>query len=396
MITGKKIFLTMITGKKILLMPMVRELSAVKVPSHQIPSYLIALELMSWKTVSEITDDKKVLKKILKERDGYQHPNKRIAVKVILIGKLQDGQYFLRRICESLTSGPSHAIDITREAIREGADAVVAVGGDGTLHEVVNGFFWEGKPVSAHNQGGGHTTALGLIPLGTGSDFARTFGWNSDPQEAVERIARGSYNSPLSSCFVYKGQDQVSPGLKSRVDVGVISGETEEPHYFVNVADIHLSAKAGYYASAYKRFGNLCYVLGALKGFVGHTNQDLRIKINGGNWEVLPQVTALCVGNAKFFGGGMKITPNSDPHNGSFEVVVLQDFKWYDFILKVNKLYSGTHLSVKNVFSRSEVQSIEVEEIGGNGSIYVQSDGEHLGFLPRKFCILPAAIEMLY
>lgn len=64
-------------------------------------------------------------------------------------------------ICESLTSGPCHAIDITREAIREGADAVIAVGGDGTLHEVVNGFFWAGKPVSSQVKESTRSTALG-------------------------------------------------------------------------------------------------------------------------------------------------------------------------------------------------------------------------------------------
>lgn len=138
----------------------------------------------------------------------------------------------------------------------------------------------------------------------------------------------------------------------------------------------------------------MCYVIGALQAFIGHQNQDLRIKIDDGEWEIYPQVTALCIGNAKFFGGGMKITPNADPRSGSFEVVILQDFKWYDFILNLHKLYKGTHLSVKNVSSRS-VRCIEVEEIAGSGSIHVQSDGEHLGFLPRKFCILPAAIEMI-
>ncbi|KAF9687849.1 hypothetical protein SADUNF_Sadunf02G0135900 [Salix dunnii] len=277
-------------------------------------------------------------------------------------------------ICESLTSGPYHAIDITREAIREGADAVVAVGGDGTLHEVVNGFFWAGKPVTNHNREATRSTALGLIPLGTGSDFARTLGWKNDPCEAINRIAKG---------------------LRSPVDVGVITGESEEEsHYFINVADIHLSAKAGYFASRYKRFGNLCYVIGALQAFMGHKNQDLRIKVNEGEWETCSLVTALCIGNAKYFGGGMKITPNADPSSGNFEVVILQDFKWYDFILKLHRLYNGTHLSVKNVSSRSVI-SIEVEDISGRGSIYVQSDGEHLGFLPRKFCILPSAIEML-
>ncbi|KAB5569389.1 hypothetical protein OIU85_020435 [Salix viminalis] len=277
-------------------------------------------------------------------------------------------------ICESLTSGPYHAIDITREAIREGADAVVAVGGDGTLHEVVNGFFWAGKPVTNHNREATRSTALGLIPLGTGSDFARTLGWKNDPCEAINRIAKG---------------------LRSPVDVGVITGESEEEsHYFINVADIHLSAKAGYFASRYKRFGNLCYVIGALQAFMGHKNQDLRIKVNEGEWETCSLVTALCIGNAKYFGGGMKITPNADPSSGNFEVVILQDFKWYDFILKLHRLYNGTHLSVKNVSSRSVI-SIEVEDISGSGSIYVQSDGEHLGFLPRKFCILPSAIEMI-
>ncbi|KAL7158804.1 hypothetical protein ABFS83_02G167300 [Erythranthe nasuta] len=275
-------------------------------------------------------------------------------------------------ICESLTSGPCHAIDITREAIRDGADAVVAVGGDGTLHEVVNGFFWGGKPVSSHDQDA-HTTALGLIPLGTGSDFARTFGWKNDPHDAIERISKG---------------------MRSRIDVGVINGEGGEPHYFINVADVHLSAKAGYYASRYKKFGNLCYVIGALQAFFRHQNQDLRIKVDNGDWEVYSQVTALCIGNAKYFGGGMKITPNAHPSSTNFEMVVLQDFKWYDFVLKMHKLYNGTHLSVKNVSSRS-ASSIEIEEIVRSDSIFVQSDGEYLGFLPRKFSILPGAIEMI-
>ncbi|KAF3441567.1 hypothetical protein FNV43_RR15481 [Rhamnella rubrinervis] len=276
-------------------------------------------------------------------------------------------------ICESLTSGPSHAIDITREAIWEGADAVIAVGGDGTLHEVVNGFFWAGEGVTNRDREATHSTALGLIPLGTGSDFARSFNWRNDPHEAIERIVRGQ---------------------RTCIDVGVISGETKEFHYFVNVADIHLSAKAGYYASRYKKLGNLCYVIGALQAFIGHHNQDLRIKVNGGEWEECSQVTALCIGNGKYFGGGMKITPNAEPRGGNFEVVILQDFKWYDFILKLHKLYRGTHLSVKNV-SSLRVQSVEVEDISGGASIYVQSDGEHLGFLPRRFCIIPSAIEMI-
>lgn len=138
----------------------------------------------------------------------------------------------------------------------------------------------------------------------------------------------------------------------------------------------------------------MCYVIGALQAFFRHHNQDLRIKVDEGEWEVCSQVTALCIGNAKYFGGGMKITPNANPSSGDYEMVILQDFKWYDFVLKLHKLYNGTHLSVKNVSSR-RARSIEIEEISSSGSIFVQSDGEFLGFLPRKFSILPGVIELL-
>uniref|UniRef100_A0A0A0K611 YegS/DAGK C-terminal domain-containing protein n=1 Tax=Cucumis sativus TaxID=3659 RepID=A0A0A0K611_CUCSA len=79
----------------------------------------------------------------------------------------------------------------------------------------------------------------------------------------------------------------------------------------------------------------------------------ISLKVDYAEWELYPQVTALCIGNAKYFGGGMKIVPNADPSNRSLEVVILQDFKWYDFILNLHKIYNGTYLTVKNVTSRS-------------------------------------------
>ncbi|KAI3858764.1 hypothetical protein MKX03_033717 [Papaver bracteatum] len=69
----------------------------------------------------------------------------------------------------------------------------------------------------------------------------------------------------------------------------------------------------------------------------------------------------------------MKITPDAESYNGNLEaVMILQNFKWHDFVFRMHKLYNGTHLSVQNISSRS-VQSIEVEEITGSGSIHVQA-----------------------
>ncbi|XP_020973072.1 sphingoid long-chain bases kinase 2, mitochondrial-like [Arachis ipaensis] len=185
-----------------------------------------------------------------------------------------------------------------------------------------------------------------LIPLGASYDFARTLHWKNDPREAIERVAKGFF----------------------LIDIGVISGESCKNHYFINVADIHLSAKAGFYASRYKRFRKLCYVLGALYAFMGDQNQDLRIKFNEGEWETWPQVTTICVGNAKYFDGGMKITPNATPYSGNLEVVIVQNFKWHDFILKLQKLYNGTHLSLENIsVRRYDIGSKEERKRGEKG-----------------------------
>ncbi|XWS46141.1 hypothetical protein CRYUN_Cryun14cG0038200 [Craigia yunnanensis] len=219
----------------------------------------------------------------------------------------------LRRdlICESLTSGPSHATDITREVIREGADVVIAVGGDGTLHEVVNGFFWDGKPVANRNTKAVHSTALGefitilsLLAAHSLGDWVRF-----RPNIGLDSLCLSSLDS-----FVISFYDMIA---LSQVFVIASFLRKNDPREAIEriargfADDAVWSAKAGYYASRYKKFGNLCYVIGSLRAFNGHRNQDLRIK-----------------------------------------VVILQDFKLYDLILKLHKLYNGTHLSVKNVTSR--------------------------------------------
>ncbi|KAJ7570615.1 hypothetical protein O6H91_01G128200 [Diphasiastrum complanatum] len=196
---------------------------------------------------------------------------------------------------------------------------------------------------------------LKLIPLGTGSDFARTFNWKNNSLEAIERIGKGQ---------------------RQKVDVGhVVLPSGGVDRYFINVADIHLSAKGGYYAAKYKKLGTFCYVAGALHGFASHKNQDFDIRIDDGEWQLFPKVTTMAVGNAKYYGGGMKITPTADPFSNDLEVVMLQKFKCVHTI------------EIRQHFVNLEVESKE--------KIFIQADGEHLGFLPAKFSILPGAIDFL-
>ncbi|KAH7287452.1 hypothetical protein KP509_32G057000 [Ceratopteris richardii] len=283
------------------------------------------------------------------------------------------------KIKEAFTSGPSHAMEIAKEAVRNGAHAVVAVGGDGTFNEVVNGFFDDGKPIEPENGGSSTKTALGLIPLGTGSDFARTFGWTKNANEVVNRLLKGQ---------------------RQRIDVGYAKAEPENSgRYFVNVADVHLSAKAGSIAAHYKRFGNLCYVIGALQAFMGHRNLDMKIRVDDGEWKEAPQTTALFVGNGKYHGGGMKITPNAHPSTRDFEMVTFENFKWFDFLLKMHMLYNGTHTSLKEVCCE-RVHKVEIKEklqpnSETTGKVVVQADGEYVGHLPATFTVIPAAVDLI-
>ncbi|KAL2621008.1 hypothetical protein R1flu_001213 [Riccia fluitans] len=269
-------------------------------------------------------------------------------------------------VSEKFTSGPQNATQLTREAIHDGAAAVVAVGGDGTLHEVVNGFFDNGELIkSEDSESIGPKTALGLLPMGTGSDFARVFDLNKDINKAIDRLCRGE---------------------KKKIDVGrVIYGKERKEKFFINVADLHLSAKAGFFAGMHKQIGNLCYVIGALRGFQGHRNRDFKIRVDGGEWETWSNVTAICVGNSKYFGGGMKITPSADPSSGDLEAVIIRDHRWYNFLVKLHTLYLGSHVRQKNVFSM-KVRSIDVAELDNFSNdkypgTFIQADGEHLGFL---------------
>ncbi|CAK9214537.1 unnamed protein product [Sphagnum troendelagicum] len=278
---------------------------------------------------------------------------------------------------EALTTGPLHAIELAREAVQNGAAAVVAVGGDGTLNEVLNGFFKDGEAVHPQEIQAGPRTAIGLIPMGTGSDFARHFGWNvNDMNQAVDRLVVGN---------------------KRKMDVGrVVLVDDKVDRYFLNVASLHLSAKAGARVAKYKRLGNLSYVLGAIDAFRDHQNRNLKVRVDGGEWQAVPDVSAICIGNAKYFGGGMKITPTADPFNGKLEVVTLRDFKWYDFITKMHTLYAGSHIQLKNV-SKESVSTIEVDEEmeAGRREVYVQADGEHIGFLRASFSVLPGKIDFI-
>ncbi|CAI5484746.1 unnamed protein product, partial [Closterium sp. Yama58-4] len=184
----------------------------------------------------------------------------------------------------------------------------------------------------------------------------------------------------------------ITAGQRRAVDVGRVQlPACAVDRCFINVADVHLSARVGREAVSLKALGPLCYAVAAFKAFPKHRNLDLCIRKDNGPWETLPAVTTIALGNANYYGGGMKICPHANPSSGSLDVVTICGYTVLGFILRGLHLFSGTHLGFKGVDNYSaEVIEMKVAAAEGDNNeasqeVYVEGDGEALGHLPAVF-----------
>ncbi|KAK9814816.1 hypothetical protein WJX72_011953 [[Myrmecia] bisecta] len=237
------------------------------------------------------------------------------------------------QVAEVLTTRASEAEDIALQAAADGAAVVVAVGGDGTINEVANGL------VRAHLQQAASqqprpTPVLAVIPMGTGSDFVRTFGWTNSWQEAMARIVSGQ------SCAL---------------DVGKVTcccPETGVPRqrYFVNMSSCGLGGLAAGMAGPYKRLGSyLGYTLATLHAFFKWKNRAVHLQLDGAERQSLQAVTIISTANGKYTAGGIMFAPDADPSDGAFEVIVGRGYSILGFALIAGKLRKGTHLAERGM-----------------------------------------------
>jgi diacylglycerol kinase family enzyme len=216
------------------------------------------------------------------------------------------------------TRSVDDAADITRDALRDGVRYLIAVGGDGTVHHVVNGMFDDRVPVAPD-------AVLGVCGAGTGSDFVRNFGLDR-PVDVVARHLLTSYTMPI--------------------DVGVVEftgfdGRRSE-RVFANIAE------AGYGAEVVKRadrlprqLGRIRYLLAAWASIAAVTRVQAQVSVDFTTRE-LPLVE-LVVANGQFFGGGMKVAPRAIPQDGRFSVLAFTGNRSQVFML-TTQLYAGEHL----------------------------------------------------
>ena len=266
------------------------------------------------------------------------------------------------------TEASRHATTLTRRALKEGYSRIISAGGDGTHHEVLNGFFEEGQSLNPD-------AVLALFPCGTGSDLARTL-----------RIPRGR-RALEAVC----GDSIVSADV-GRVQLLDHDGNPETI-YFLNTCHVGMGGEVAVQVKhSLKRFGGFAaFLWGTLRALCRYTDKNMRIECDG---RVLEQpVKDLIVAKGQYDGGGMHIAPFARLDSGTFEVYLIGKVSFVDTLLSLPRLYRGSLHERTDIVQYFRASTIQVE---CDEPVYVSPDGELPGTLPARFDLLPRAVRLAH
>jgi diacylglycerol kinase (ATP) len=292
---------------------------------------------------------------------------------------------------EHLTSRAGEATDIAAEAIGAGVSQVVAVGGDGTLNEVINGYLRaDGSPINA-------SARVALLPSGTGSDFRRTLGLRG-MDDALSAIA-GSGSRMLDAV---------------RIEFIDASGAARS-RFFMNAATFGLGGDVARYVNLWNTKlprwvgGRVRFIAAAVRALESYRNQPVRILLDDDR-EIRVETNLLVAANGRFAGGGMMLAPGAVVDDGLLDVVLTDGATRIDVIKELPRIQRGGYLKNPKV-SCFRARSVLIENCGGKtppkgtpraaaalapgstNSLPIDIDGEAAGFTPAKLTVLPGRIR---
>ena len=262
------------------------------------------------------------------------------------------------------TSAPGDAVALARDAVAQGRETVVVVGGDGTANEVLNGLM--------QAQNGPDGTTMGIVPIGTGNDFAFGAGIPLDLEEACRVIARG--------------QSQV-------LDVGRVCADNEEPLYFGNGVGIGFDAMVNIESRKVQRLrGTLLYLVAVIRTLaLYYEAPQTTIRID--EQELAQPSLMVTVMNGYRMGGGFYMTPGSRMDDGLFDLCIAAKVNRSKMVAFVPRFMRGTHITDPDITMAQGRQVTVVSESPWAGHV----DGEIYGLGARRFEIelLPQRLRVI-
>lgn len=260
-----------------------------------------------------------------------------------------------------------HAVELTVNAINLGYKKLIAVGGDGTLNEIVNGVFIQNKFSTSD-------IIIGVIAVGTGNDWSRMYKIHSTYQGKVAAIKAGK---------------------QFRQDVGKVEYEeskVKQSRYFANAGGVGFDAEVARRTNRLKESGHrgkILYMGSLVRALFDYKPSEISIlvddKIVGG------KVFSLSIGICSFNGGGMMQMPNAVSDDGLFDVTVIRQIRRFEVIRNIYRLYNGTILSHPKISGYTGKKIVVSSEL----PIGLEVDGESLGTSPFTFSLVPKSINVI-
>ena len=277
-----------------------------------------------------------------------------------------------------LTKSVGHARTLSAEAASKGTKLIIACGGDGTISEVANGIIDSGTE-----------SELGILPAGTGSDFRRSIGVSNHVAEAARALRSGRTKiiDAVRVAFINKVGER-----ETRYSINVASfGMSTE------VLDRAASGEAKKWVPAFtprKVTSKLSYAAATVQTTFTASPAEVFLQIDDGQQRRL-RVAELCVANARYYGGAMKIAPDAKLDDGYFDVVMIGDATSLRLLTNAPRLYFGAHLSMSEV-THVLAKQVIARPANKDKEVRVELDGEVVGRLPSTFEIVPRALRVRF
>jgi diacylglycerol kinase (ATP) len=270
-----------------------------------------------------------------------------------------------------ITSRSREAVQLTRKALQEGYLTVIAVGGDGTLNEVLNGFFESDNAHPINSE-----ARLGLIPSGTGRDFIKTINYSKDLRHACRTLARNQTRT---------------------IDIGQVWYRDAEGRqtfsYYINIAGMGMDGETVDRVNRTTKIfgGKISFLWGTIATLVQYRNRELTLEIDGAV-RYHGEATVVAVANGQYFGGGMRIAPEASLDSGHFDIVVVDGMTKPEILANLYRIYQGTHLSYPKVhlMRGKHVRATSLQRV------LLNVDGEQPGVLDAEFQLLPQKLQLIY
>lgn len=263
----------------------------------------------------------------------------------------------------AFTEYSEHSKKLVQTSINQDVTHIICVGGDGTLHNIVNGIFSQDKTSASQ-------IYVGVIPIGTGNDWVKTHNISNNIEQAIKIIKKGHV---------------------LQQDIGkIIFEDKERPAvYFNNLAGVGFDGFVVSKVKSYKSLGAIAYLFGALISLFQFKNFNSTVILNSD--EVSGKTLMILVGLCKYSGGGMQLTSNPNPFDGLLDVSIAQNLGKFEVVSVLPKLFNGkiTHYKKVKTFKTDAINITITQE----NKPFIQADGELIGSGNFKVSVIPKAFS---